>query len=127
MALPRLPQHCSVGLKAAIECLTSQSALLLLIDFLASICSNITPTLLCKQSDAILCFRSVLSYFSRFLPYSFRHRYWDQWSSDPDNQKPEGELREDCDTLNSHSKTWFDVPCDHISKRIRQMDVLQLC
>ncbi|XP_044065012.1 CD209 antigen-like protein A isoform X2 [Siniperca chuatsi] len=56
---------------------------------------------------------------------SLCHRYWDQWSSEPDNHQSGGEHGEDCATLNSHSKTWFDVPCDHIYKRICQMEAIQ--
>lgn len=54
------------------------------------------------------------------------HRYWDQHSSEPDNHQSGGEHGEDCATLNSRSKTWFDVPCDHIYKRICQMAAVQL-
>lgn len=57
---------------------------------------------------------------------SLCHRYWDQASSEPDNHHTGGEHGEDCATLDSHSKTWFDVPCDHIYKRICQMDAIQL-
>ncbi|KAM3873253.1 LOW QUALITY PROTEIN: uncharacterized protein cldc1 [Diretmus argenteus] len=32
---------------------------------------------------------------------------------------------EDCATSDSHAKTWFDVPCDHIYKRTCQMDTIQ--
>ncbi|XP_022612388.1 C-type lectin domain family 4 member E-like [Seriola dumerili] len=57
---------------------------------------------------------------------TLQHKYWDQWSSEPDNHQSGGEHGEDCATLDSHSKTWFDVPCDHIYKRICQMDAIQL-
>lgn len=66
------------------------------------------------------------SRLSPFAPLSLCHRYWDQWSSEPDNHQSGGEHGEDCATLDSHSKTWFDVPCDHIYKRICQMDAIQL-
>ncbi|XP_044065014.1 C-type lectin domain family 4 member E isoform X4 [Siniperca chuatsi] len=56
---------------------------------------------------------------------TLQHKYWDQWSSEPDNHQSGGEHGEDCATLNSHSKTWFDVPCDHIYKRICQMEAIQ--
>nr|QCL09081.1 macrophage-inducible C-type lectin [Lutjanus peru] len=57
---------------------------------------------------------------------TLQHKYWDQWSSEPDNHQSGGEQGEDCATLDSHSKTWFDVPCDHIYKRICQTDAIQL-
>ncbi|KAL3980545.1 NF-kappa-B inhibitor delta [Sarotherodon galilaeus] len=57
---------------------------------------------------------------------TLEHKYWDQVSSEPDNHHTGGEHGEDCATLDSHSKTWFDVPCDHIYKRICQMDAIQL-
>ncbi|XP_070767550.1 CD209 antigen-like protein C [Enoplosus armatus] len=57
---------------------------------------------------------------------TLQHKYWDQWSSEPDNHQSGGEHGEDCATLDSHSKAWFDVPCDHIYKRICQMDAIQL-
>ncbi|XP_072250087.1 CD209 antigen-like protein C [Leuresthes tenuis] len=57
---------------------------------------------------------------------TLRHKYWDQWSSEPDNHQSGGEHGEDCATLDSHSKTWFDVPCDHVYKRICQMDAIPL-
>ncbi|XP_003450639.1 C-type lectin domain family 4 member E [Oreochromis niloticus] len=57
---------------------------------------------------------------------TLEHKYWDQVSSEPDNHHTGGEHGEDCGTLDSHSKTWFDVPCDHIYKRICQMDAIQL-
>lgn len=54
------------------------------------------------------------------------HRYWDKWSSEPNNHQSGGEHGEDCATLDSHAKTWFDVPCEHIYKRVCQMDAIQL-
>ncbi|KAF3706897.1 C-type lectin domain family 4 member E [Channa argus] len=57
---------------------------------------------------------------------TLQHKYWDQWSSEPDNHLSGGEHGEDCATLNTHSKTWFDVPCEHIYKRICQMAAIQL-
>ncbi|XP_029307949.1 CD209 antigen-like protein E [Cottoperca gobio] len=57
---------------------------------------------------------------------TLKQRYWDQWSSEPNNHQSGGEHGEDCATLDSHAKTWFDVPCDHIYKRICQMDVIRL-
>ncbi|KAK9514012.1 hypothetical protein VZT92_027503 [Zoarces viviparus] len=53
-------------------------------------------------------------------------KYWDQWSSEPNNHQSGGEHGEDCATLDSHAKTWFDVPCENIYKRICQMDAIQL-
>uniref|UniRef100_A0AAQ4P2H8 C-type lectin domain containing 1 n=1 Tax=Gasterosteus aculeatus aculeatus TaxID=481459 RepID=A0AAQ4P2H8_GASAC len=57
---------------------------------------------------------------------TLQHKYWDQLSSEPNNHQSGGEHGEDCATLDSHAKTWFDVPCEHIYKRICQMDVIQL-
>ncbi|KAM9310652.1 CD209 antigen-like protein C [Pholidichthys leucotaenia] len=56
---------------------------------------------------------------------TLQNEYWNQFSSEPDNHHSGGEHGEDCATLDSHSKTWFDVPCDHIYKRICQMDAIQ--
>lgn len=57
---------------------------------------------------------------------TLQHNYWDQWSSEPNNHQSGGVHGEDCATLDSHAKTWFDVPCNHIYKRICQMDAIQL-
>ncbi|KAM8869335.1 C-type lectin domain family 4 member E [Spinachia spinachia] len=57
---------------------------------------------------------------------TLQHKYWDQLSSEPNNHQSGGEHGEDCAILDSHAKTWFDVPCEHIYKRICQMDVIQL-
>uniref|UniRef100_A0A3B4Z9U7 C-type lectin domain containing 1 n=1 Tax=Seriola lalandi dorsalis TaxID=1841481 RepID=A0A3B4Z9U7_SERLL len=217
----------SQGRKRGIECLRSQTALLMLIGFLASICANIVLTVLCASVDSsspgqklnsvhrryiqlcknytalgLSCSKTVKQcsecpegwlhvgdqcyYFSSDkldwlksrdscaemgghltilhtveqhdtlekearriggFDYHFwiglsdielegdwrwvdnttlQHKYWDQWSSEPDNHQSGGEHGEDCATLDSHSKTWFDVPCDHIYKRICQMDAIQL-
>uniref|UniRef100_A0AAY3ZYX9 C-type lectin domain-containing protein n=1 Tax=Denticeps clupeoides TaxID=299321 RepID=A0AAY3ZYX9_9TELE len=48
--------------------------------------------------------------------------YWDAWHSEPNNHQSGGIHGEDCAVLSSHSKSWFDVPCDHIYKHICQMD-----
>ncbi|XP_029022458.1 C-type lectin domain family 4 member E isoform X2 [Betta splendens] len=55
-----------------------------------------------------------------------QHKYWDEHSSEPDDHQSGGEHGEDCATLNSQSKTWFDVPCDFLYKRICQMGAVQL-
>ncbi|MCI4374746.1 hypothetical protein PGIGA_G00009600 [Pangasianodon gigas] len=44
--------------------------------------------------------------------------YWNEWDGEPNNHQSGGLHGEDCAVLNSHSKSWFDVPCDHIYKRI---------
>ncbi|XP_038850077.1 CD209 antigen-like protein C isoform X2 [Salvelinus namaycush] len=54
------------------------------------------------------------------------NKYWNEYSSEPDNHQSGGSHGEDCATLDSHSQTWFDVPCDHIYKRICQMDAIRL-
>ncbi|XP_029928975.1 CD209 antigen-like protein E [Myripristis murdjan] len=56
---------------------------------------------------------------------TLEHKYWDQWSSEPDNHLSGGEHGEDCATLDSRAKSWFDVPCENIYKRICQMDAVQ--
>ncbi|NP_001117051.1 C type lectin receptor A [Salmo salar] len=54
------------------------------------------------------------------------NKYWNEHSSEPDNHQSGGSHGEDCATLDSHSLTWFDVPCDNIYKRICQMDAIRL-
>ncbi|XP_056141808.1 CD209 antigen-like protein E isoform X2 [Lampris incognitus] len=57
---------------------------------------------------------------------TLKNKYWDEWSSEPNNHLSGGAHGEDCAVLNSHSKTWFDVPCDNIYKRVCQMDAIRL-
>ncbi|KAM6968315.1 C-type lectin domain family 4 member E-like [Aplochiton taeniatus] len=57
---------------------------------------------------------------------TLKNKYWNQWSPEPNNHQSGGGHGEDCATLDSHSKSWFDVPCEHIYKRICQMDAIQL-
>ncbi|XP_031432590.1 CD209 antigen-like protein C isoform X2 [Clupea harengus] len=52
--------------------------------------------------------------------------YWSQWESEPNNHQSGGIHGEDCAVLDSRSKSWFDVPCDHIYKRICQMDAFDI-
>ncbi|XP_062395463.1 CD209 antigen-like protein C isoform X1 [Sardina pilchardus] len=52
--------------------------------------------------------------------------YWNHWESEPNNHLSGGIHGEDCAVLDSHSKSWFDVPCDHIYKRICQMDAFDI-
>lgn len=52
--------------------------------------------------------------------------YWNQWENEPNNHHSGGLQGEDCAVLDSHSKSWFDVPCDHIYKRICQMDAFDI-
>ncbi|XP_078143279.1 CD209 antigen-like protein C isoform X2 [Centroberyx gerrardi] len=56
---------------------------------------------------------------------TLQNKYWDEWGSEPDNHQSGGEHGEDCAVLDSHARTWFDVPCEHIYKRICQMDAIQ--
>ncbi|XP_047455413.1 C-type lectin domain family 4 member E [Mugil cephalus] len=56
---------------------------------------------------------------------TLEYKYWNPSSSEPDNHQSGGEHGEDCATLDSHSKTWFDVPCEFHYKRICQMDAIQ--
>ncbi|KAF4088480.1 hypothetical protein AMELA_G00082810 [Ameiurus melas] len=50
--------------------------------------------------------------------------YWNESDGEPNNHQSGGLHGEDCAVLNSHSKSWFDVPCDHIYKRICEMDAI---
>ncbi|XP_060777561.1 C-type lectin domain family 4 member E [Neoarius graeffei] len=50
--------------------------------------------------------------------------YWDKWDEEPNNHQSGGLHGEDCAVLNSHSKSWFDVPCDNIYKHICEMDAI---
>lgn len=49
-------------------------------------------------------------------------RYWNEWHKEPNNHQSGGVHGEDCAVLDSHSKTWFDVPCDFSYKRICEME-----
>uniref|UniRef100_A0A673JBP8 Hepatic lectin-like n=1 Tax=Sinocyclocheilus rhinocerous TaxID=307959 RepID=A0A673JBP8_9TELE len=48
--------------------------------------------------------------------------FWSEWDKEPNNHQSGGIHGEDCAVLDSHSKTWFDVPCDFSYKRICEMD-----
>lgn len=48
--------------------------------------------------------------------------YWN--NKEPDNHQSGGLHGEDCAVLESHSKSWHDVPCDFIYKRICEMDAV---
>ncbi|KAK2855150.1 hypothetical protein Q7C36_007019 [Tachysurus vachellii] len=50
--------------------------------------------------------------------------YWNEWDGEPNNHQSGGLHGEDCAVLNSHSKSWYDVPCDHIYKHICEMDAI---
>ncbi|XP_063054915.1 CD209 antigen-like protein E [Engraulis encrasicolus] len=52
--------------------------------------------------------------------------YWNEWDNEPNNHQSGGIHGEDCAVLDSRSKSWFDVPCDHIYKRICQMDAFDI-
>lgn len=52
--------------------------------------------------------------------------YWNHWEKEPNNHQSGGVHGEDCGVLDSHSKSWYDVPCDHIYKRICQMDAVDI-
>ncbi|KAI1885771.1 hypothetical protein AGOR_G00207230 [Albula goreensis] len=52
--------------------------------------------------------------------------YWDKVHSEPDNHLSGGEEGEDCATLNSHSRSWFDVPCNFIYLRICEMEAMEV-
>ncbi|KAL4616785.1 C-type lectin domain family 4 member C [Arapaima gigas] len=49
------------------------------------------------------------------------------WSiSEPDNHLSGGINGEDCAVLNSRSKSWSDVPCDFLYKRICEMEAVKI-
>ncbi|KAJ8354935.1 hypothetical protein SKAU_G00225020 [Synaphobranchus kaupii] len=51
------------------------------------------------------------------------NKYWDE-SDDPDNH---GGMRgQGCAVLNSRSRSWFDVPCNFVYKRICEMEALDI-
>ncbi|XP_036394169.1 C-type lectin domain family 4 member E [Megalops cyprinoides] len=52
--------------------------------------------------------------------------YWDDVHSEPDNHLSGGLHGEDCAVLNSHSRSWFDVPCEFIYKRICEMAAVKV-
>lgn len=51
-------------------------------------------------------------------------RYWDESGGEPNNHQSGGLHGEDCAVLNSHTKSWYDVPCDHLYKHICEMDAI---
>ncbi|XP_076847329.1 CD209 antigen-like protein C isoform X1 [Brachyhypopomus gauderio] len=50
--------------------------------------------------------------------------YWNEWDKEPNNHQAGGVHGEDCAVLESHSKSWFDVPCEFHYKRICEMDAV---
>ncbi|XP_051576549.1 CD209 antigen-like protein E isoform X1 [Myxocyprinus asiaticus] len=52
--------------------------------------------------------------------------FWNEWHKEPNNHQSGGIHGEDCAVLDSHSKTWFDVPCDFNYKRICEMDPITI-
>ncbi|XP_072536595.1 C-type lectin domain family 4 member E isoform X2 [Salminus brasiliensis] len=52
--------------------------------------------------------------------------YWSDWHKEPNNHHSGGLHGEDCAVLESHSTTWFDVPCDFLYKRICEMDAIHV-
>ncbi|KAK6326079.1 hypothetical protein J4Q44_G00017230 [Coregonus suidteri] len=50
------------------------------------------------------------------------NKFWNHWSSEPDNNLSGGVEGEDCVVLESNTQTWSDVPCDFSYHRICQMD-----
>ncbi|XP_030639367.1 C-type lectin domain family 4 member E [Chanos chanos] len=52
--------------------------------------------------------------------------YWNEWDSQPDNHQSAGLHGEDCAVLDSRAKTWHDVPCDYLYKRICEMDAINI-
>ncbi len=53
-------------------------------------------------------------------------RFWNELDKEPNNHQSGGIHGEDCAVLDSHSKTWFDVPCDFNYKRICEMDPITI-
>ncbi|XP_071765240.1 C-type lectin domain family 4 member E-like [Centroberyx gerrardi] len=57
---------------------------------------------------------------------TLHNQYWNTWYKQPDNHPSAGTEGEDCVVLDSHSQTWYDVPCSFTYPRICQMDAMQL-
>ncbi|TKS82263.1 Collectin-12 Collectin placenta protein 1 [Collichthys lucidus] len=47
---------------------------------------------------------------------------WKVGSSEPDNNLSGGKEGEDCAVVDSHTQSWYDVPCSYLYPRICQMD-----
>ncbi|XP_016123260.1 CD209 antigen-like protein C isoform X3 [Sinocyclocheilus grahami] len=52
--------------------------------------------------------------------------FWSEWDKEPINHQSGGIHGENCSVLDSHSITWFDVPCDFNYKRICEMDPITI-
>ncbi|KAJ7985192.1 hypothetical protein DPEC_G00349530 [Dallia pectoralis] len=52
--------------------------------------------------------------------------FWNELSAESQKRESGESHGQDCATLDSHSQTWFDVPCDFMYKRICQMDAIRL-
>ncbi|XP_017561530.1 CD209 antigen-like protein C isoform X1 [Pygocentrus nattereri] len=50
--------------------------------------------------------------------------YWNEWNQEPNNHESGGLHGEDCAVLEYHTKSWHDVPCDFLYKRICEMDAI---
>lgn len=51
--------------------------------------------------------------------------YWDESSSEPDNNLAGGTQGQDCAVLDSRSRSWFDVQCSFVYNRICEMETLE--
>uniref|UniRef100_A0A4W5K8A0 C-type lectin domain-containing protein n=1 Tax=Hucho hucho TaxID=62062 RepID=A0A4W5K8A0_9TELE len=54
------------------------------------------------------------------------NEFWNQWSSEPDNNLSGGVEGEGPVVLESNTQTWSDVPCDFTYRRICQMDAIPI-
>ncbi|MBU7443559.1 C-type lectin domain-containing protein, partial [Paraburkholderia fungorum] len=52
--------------------------------------------------------------------------FWNKLESEPDNNESGGPQGEDCAVVDSHSQTWYDVPCTFSYPRLCQMDAIPL-
>ncbi|KAF3692090.1 C-type lectin domain family 4 member E [Channa argus] len=50
--------------------------------------------------------------------------FWNKLRSEPDDNKSGGEEGEDCAVVDSHSQSWYDVPCNFAYLHICQMDAV---
>ncbi|KAK2844765.1 hypothetical protein Q5P01_011424 [Channa striata] len=50
--------------------------------------------------------------------------FWNTLKSEPDDNKTGGEEGEDCAVVDSHSQSWYDVPCNFNYPYICQMDAV---
>ncbi|CAB1333588.1 unnamed protein product [Coregonus sp. 'balchen'] len=49
------------------------------------------------------------------------NKFWNHWSSEPDNNLSGGVEGEDCVVLESNTQTWSDVPCEALGKEVSRI------